>query len=270
MDNITENFEEANSTIKMQILDQIPTTVMAVDKELRVTYINKAGQKTVKKSKEDILGKRCCDLFNSLHCNTEQCCMIKAIESGKMCSARNEVTINNLKMPMEYFSVPLKDENDNIIGGLEFIIDIMERVQYEERVREQSQTIREMSTPTIELWEGVLVLPVVGVVDSMRAQHMMESMLNKIMETYSKVIIMDIHGVAAVDTAVANHLIKITKATKLMGCECIISGISPAVAQTIIELGIDMESIKTKATLSDALAEAFSILNLEVKHKKEL
>jgi rsbT co-antagonist protein RsbR len=102
----------------------------------------------------------------------------------------------------------------------------------------------------------------------MRAQHMMDSMLNKIAETYSKVIIMDIQGVAAVDTAVANHLIKITKATKLMGCECILSGITPAVAQTIIQLGINMDTVKTKSTLSDALAEAFKILNLEVKNKE--
>lgn len=96
---------------------------------------------------------------------------------------------------------------------------------------------------------------------------MMESMLNKIAETHSKVIIMDIQGVAALDTAVANHLIKITIATKLMGCECILSGITPAVAQTIIQLGIDMENIKTKSTLSDGLGEAFKILDLEVKSK---
>ncbi len=148
------------------------------------------------------------------------------------------------------------------------MIDITDQVLYEARLQTQSKTIRQMSTPTIKLWEGVLVLPVVGVVDSIRAQYMMETVLNKIAETFSKVIILDIHGVAAVDTAVANHLIKITKATKLMGCECILSGISPAVAQTIIQLGIDMTSVTTKSTLSDALEEAFLALGLEV-HKKE-
>lgn len=269
MENIIENFQEATTMIKMQILDQIPTPVMAVDKEFRVTYTNHAFQKIQNKEREEILGKKCCKFLNSLHCNTDECGMKKAIKSGKMCSARNEATIGGLKTPFEYFAVPLKDENNVVIGGLEFIVDITERVHYEERVREQSRTIREMSTPTIKLWEGVLVLPVVGIVDSMRAQHMMDSMLNKIMETYSKIIIMDIHGVAAVDTAVANHIIKITKATKLMGCECILSGITPAVAQTIIQLGIDMESINTKSTLSDALSEAFTILNLEVKNKNE-
>jgi len=147
-------------------------------------------------------------------------------------------------------------------------VDITAQAQYEERLREQNQTIRLMSTPTIKLWEGILVLPVVGVIDSLRAQNMMETMLTRIVDTYSKVIILDIQGVAAVDTAVANHLIKITKATKLLGCECILSGISPAVAQTIINLGIDMNAIKTKSTLSDALSEALSLIDLEVKEKQ--
>lgn len=269
MENTFGNFQKANTNIKIQILDQIPTIVMTVDRELRITYMNHAGQRLVNKKLEDILGQKCCNIWDSLHCNTSDCNMYKSIESGEMCSSRSEIAIGDLKKPIEYYSVPLKDEEDNIIGGLEFVIDITERAKYEERLKEQSQTIREMSTPTIELWDGVLVLPVVGVVDSMRAQHMMDSMLNKIAETHSKVIIMDIQGVAAVDTAVANHLIKITRATKLMGCECILSGITPAVAQTVIQLGINMDTIKTKSTLSDALAEAFKILNLEVKNKKE-
>jgi len=268
MEDIIQSFQEADGMIKMQILEQIPTPVMAVDKEFRVTYMNDAGKRSVNKKWEDISGKKCCDIWNSSHCNTEECRMRKAIDSGKMHSARTEVIIDNFKKPFEYYAVPLKDVQGNIIGGLEFVIDIAERIQYEERLKEQSHTIREMSTPTIELWSGVLVLPVVGVVDSMRAQHMIESMLNKIAETHSKVIIMDIQGVAAVDTAVANHIIKITVATKLMGCECILSGITPAVAQTIIQLGIDMVNIKTKSTLSDGLAEAFKILNLEVKNKE--
>lgn len=269
MENVIQSFQEATEMIKVQILDQIPTAVMAVDKNLRIVYMNYAGKKIVDKKWEDISGNKCCEIWNSSHCNTEECRMCKAIESGKMHSARTEINIDDLRKPFEYYAVPLKDKEGDIIGGLEFVIDITERIQYEERLKEQGRTIREMSTPTIELWNGVLVLPVVGVVDSMRAQHMMDSMLNKIAETHSKVIIMDIQGVAALDTAVANHLIKITMATKLMGCECILSGITPAVAQTIIQLGIDMENIKTKSTLSDGLAEAFKILNLEVKNKKE-
>jgi len=258
-------FKAADAALREQILDQIPSIVMAVDKDFRVTYMNEAGKKLLGKREEEILGCKCCDVANSTHCNTSSCCMKKAIENEKPFSDRTESNVNGRKVPVEYYAVPLYNEEHKVIGGLEFAVDITEQIVYEERLREQSRTIREMSTPTIKLWEGVLVLPVVGVIDTMRAQHMMESMLTKIGETYSKVIILDIQGVAAVDTAVANHLIKITKATKLMGCECILSGISPAVAQTIIQLGIDMESIRTKSTLSDALAEALVMLGVEVK-----
>ena len=106
------------------------------------------------------------------------------------------------------------------------------------------------------------------VVDSLRAQQMMNAMLKKITETSAKVMILDIQGVAAVDTAVANHLIKITQATKLMGCRCIISGISAAVAETLVQLGINLGDVTTNSTLMDALADAFQMLNLEVKKIK--
>lgn len=257
----------ANKELKEQILSQIPTPVMAVNKDFEIIYINDAGRDMLKKDDDEIIGQRCSTLFNSKHCGTDKCCMKKSMADGRAYSDRNEVMFGNEYTPIQYYSVPLKDENQEIIGGLEYILDITEQSKYEERLKEQSHTIRQMSTPTIQLWDGVLVLPIVGVVDSLRAQFMMESMLNKIVETYSKVIILDIQGVAAVDTAVANHLMKITKATKLMGCECILSGISPLVAQTIIQLGIEMHSINTKATLRDALSEAFSILDMKVVEK---
>jgi rsbT co-antagonist protein RsbR len=126
-----------------------------------------------------------------------------------------------------------------------------------ETIAEQSRSLIAMSTPVTAIWRDILLLPIVGVVDSRRAQEIMAAMLAKISDTQSKVIILDISGVAVVDTAVANHLIKITKATKLMGCECTISGVSPAIAQTVVELGIDVGEIHTTATLRDALGSAF-------------
>lgn len=124
-------------------------------------------------------------------------------------------------------------------------------------ISEQNRAMMEMSTPVTALWDGILMLPLVGIIDSRRAQDVMAAMLTKIAETQSQVIIMDISGVAVVDTAVANHLIRITKATRLMGCECVISGVSPAIAQTIVELGIEVGAVKTTATLQDALVDGF-------------
>ncbi len=124
-------------------------------------------------------------------------------------------------------------------------------------ISRQGQALIEMSTPVTAIWEGILMLPIVGIIDSKRAMDIMNTMLTKIAETRSKVIILDISGVGVVDTAVADHLIKITKATKLMGCECTISGVSPAIAQTVVELGIEVGNIRTTATLRDALEAAF-------------
>ena len=113
--------------------------------------------------------------------------------------------------------------------------------------------------------EDILLLPVIGIIDSRRAQDIMRSVLQRIAETRAKVFIMDISGVSVVDTAVANHLIKITKAMRLMGCECLLSGVSPAVAQTVIELGIDISSVNSRATMRDALEEGFRRVGIEVK-----
>ena len=126
-----------------------------------------------------------------------------------------------------------------------------------QKISRQSQALMEMSTPVTAIWQDILMLPIVGIIDSKRSQDIMNAMLSKIGDTRSKVIIMDISGVGVVDTAVANHLIKTTKATKFMGCECTISGVSPAIAQTIVELGINVGEVRTTATLRDALEAAF-------------
>ena len=264
----TEN--QAHSAIQEQILEQIPTPVMAVNRDLEIIYMNAAGRNFLGKSWEEVAKQHCYELFDSAHCRTQDCRMLQAIESKEIRSGRNEIPMGDQTVYIEYYAVPLKDQKDNIIGGLEFILDISEKVRDEQRLEEQSRTIREISTPTIELWDRVLVLPVVGVIDSLRAQQMTNTMLNKIKETSAKVIILDIQGVAAVDTAVANHLIKITKATRLMGCQCIISGISPAVASTIVQLGIEMGEVKTNSTLRDALEDSFKMMNFEVREIKPL
>lgn len=121
------------------------------------------------------------------------------------------------------------------------------------------------NTPISILWEGILFSPVAGVLDSHRAQMLMDSLLEKVLQTRSRCAILDILGVEAVDTAVANHLVRICKATRLMGCESIISGLSPSVAQTIVHLGIDLADVTTTATLADALRLAFRRHGLHVQ-----
>jgi rsbT co-antagonist protein RsbR len=134
-----------------------------------------------------------------------------------------------------------------------------------DKIRAQSESLISMSTPVTQIWTGLLLLPVVGLIDSKRAQDIMDNTLSKISETHALCLILDISGVAIVDTAVANHLIKISKATRLMGCECIISGLSPAISQTMVELGIDVGSVKTTSNLQSAVKIGFSKLNMRIE-----
>jgi rsbT co-antagonist protein RsbR len=113
-----------------------------------------------------------------------------------------------------------------------------------------------LSTPVVKLWDGVLALPMIGTLDSARTQTVMETLLQRIVETGSSIAIIDITGVPTVDTLVAQHLLKTVTAIRLMGADCIISGIRPQIAQTIVHLGITLEGVITRATLADALALA--------------
>ncbi len=126
----------------------------------------------------------------------------------------------------------------------------------EDIIARQQQDLLELSTPVVKLWEGVLAVPMIGTLDSGRTQIVMEALLERIVETGSALAIIDITGVPTVDTLVAQHLIKTVTAIRLMGADCIISGIRPQIAQTIVHLGIDLEGITTKATLADALSLA--------------
>ena len=132
------------------------------------------------------------------------------------------------------------------------------------RLSESHKAMVEMSTPVTPIWEGILLLPLLGILDSSRAQDIMNKSLSKIAVERTKVFILDVSGVASVDTAVANQLIKITKATQLMGCDAIISGISPSIARTIIELGVSVGEVKTTSTLRDAFEIALKLINVHI------
>jgi rsbT co-antagonist protein RsbR len=123
-------------------------------------------------------------------------------------------------------------------------------------ISRQQQELMELSTPVVQLWDNVVALPLIGTLDSERTQVVMENLLEKVVETGASIAIIDITGVPTVDTLVAQHLLKTVAAARLMGADCIISGIRPQIAQTIVHLGINLADIITKATLADAFAIA--------------
>ena len=137
-------------------------------------------------------------------------------------------------------------------------------------IRRQQKDIMEMSTPVIKMWDGVLAVPLIGTLDSARTQIVMENLLQAIVDNGAKIAILDITGVPTVDTQTAQHLMKTVAATRLMGAECIISGIRPQIAQTIVHLGIEISDITTKATMADALREALAKVGYTVEKEIDL
>jgi rsbT co-antagonist protein RsbR len=134
----------------------------------------------------------------------------------------------------------------------------------EEIIGRQKEELLELSTPVVELWEGILALPLIGTLDSARTQVVMESLLQRIVETGASIAIIDITGVPTVDTLVAQHLLKTVAAARLMGADCIISGIRPQIAQTIVHLGVDLSAVITKSSLADAFLIALGRLGMSV------
>jgi len=170
----------------------------------------------------------------------------------------------------------IEDEFSGVEAAIDLLIDdltdeLANREEIQKNLEEKLQTIKkqndtiaqqqedllELSSPVTKVWDNVLILPVIGTLDSRRTQIMMENLLQKIVDTGCTTAILDITGVPTVDTQIANHLLKTVSAARLLGAECIISGISPNIAQTIVHLGIDLSSIKTKATLQEAMRFAF-------------
>ena len=140
----------------------------------------------------------------------------------------------------------------------------MHQKSRESIILRQQQEMLELSTPVVALWAGILALPLIGTLDSARTQVVMENLLQRIVETGASIAILDITGVPTVDTLVAQHLLKTVAAARLMGADCIISGIRPQIAQTIVHLGVDLNTVVTKATLADAFAIALRRVGLAI------
>ncbi|MFQ1702746.1 STAS domain-containing protein [Loktanella agnita] len=143
---------------------------------------------------------------------------------------------------------------------------IAEREQIIERQREE---MLELSTPVVELWDRVLTLPLIGTLDSARAQEVMENLLQTILDRQAEVVIVDITGVGTVDTQVAQHLLRAAAAVRLMGAECIISGISPMIAQTMVQLGIDVGTVSTRSSIRTALADALKTVGYSIQKTRD-
>lgn len=158
----------------------------------------------------------------------------------------------------------ISDLGDEVLQSKKRANELQEKLNL---IEQQRKAIEELSTPIIKIWEKVLVLPLIGTLDTKRSQKLTENLLSEIALTQSKITILDITGVATVDSAVANHLLKTVAAVKLLGSECVITGIRPEVAQTIVHLGVDLSEVETLSNLSEGLKWAFRRLHFKLTNE---
>lgn len=159
---------------------------------------------------------------------------------------------------------PIFDLNNKPFKVLKIASDVTEKKRRENESAKQAALIMDMSTPVMHLWDNILLLPIIGLVDSKRVQTIMEAALQNILDYQAKFFILDIQGVPAIDSAVANYLIKVTQATKLMGCRCIVTGISPQISQALVNLGIDLGDILTQSNLKDGVSMSLKEMGVEL------
>ncbi len=190
--------------------------------------------------------------------------VLASVRQGDLSARISDETLETEDELMAQFGRTLNET----VADIEFQIDTIQRQQNTQTAMEQ--LVRQLQTPILQLWDDVLALPVIGMVDSQRSAEMMETLLHEIVNHRCKYVIIDITGVEIVDTRTADHFVKVMKSAELLGTRCIMTGIRPAVAQTLVELGVDLSSIRTLRNLQEGLRECLQMMKSNGASMKSL
>ncbi|MCL0081952.1 PAS domain S-box protein [Dehalococcoidia bacterium] len=253
----------------VSVLRNAPDAIVTLDAANRILEWNPAAERLFGYTYDEVVGKDIDDVVTRPDVKEQAILFTKQVLSRKNIPPTEVVRYRKDGTPLNVIVAgsPIIIEQE-MRGAVIVYADITERKRLEEQLRDTVEKLKasheELSTPVVQIWDRVLALPLIGVVDSLRAQKIMETLLNRIVETQSEMVILDITGVSSIDTQVVNHLIKTIQAARLLGAECVITGIRPEIAQTMIHLGLDMESFPTRRSLRDGLMYALEKLGYRV------
>jgi anti-anti-sigma factor len=259
---------EANQELLQILVDNIKEyAILTLDPRGYVTTWTPAATRLKGYRSEEVIGKH----FSIFYSKEE-------VESGK-CEQELEIAAREGRFEDEGWRVrkdgtrfwasvvltALRDPKGNLRGFGKVTRDLSDRKLAEERLRQQSREVLEMATvPVVQVWEGVLLVPLIGMLDSARTEQLTERLLKRLTETNSSVGVLDITGVPTIDTQTAKHLIEMIKAIRYIGAEVVLTGVRPMIAQTLVHLGIDLAGTATRSSLAAGLRLALSLLNLRV------
>ena len=274
---MSEQTKNLNSEWLAALLNAAPVGFIVVNEEGKIFRFNKEAENLFDYKAEELMGefieKLIPERFLGQHSHHRQQYMAnhktRRMGVGLELFARRK---DSSEFPVEVGISPVKIEDETYVAAV--VIDITDKVEAETAQRKKAEKMEalyeefmEVASPLLSVWEGVTVLPLIGTLDSRRTQDAMEKALTSMTQNQVRVMIVDITGVITVDTMVADHLLQMAAAVRLMGGEIILTGISPEVARTVVHLGVDLSALKTRATLAQGLKLAIKLLSAEGKTK---
>ncbi|MEI7771658.1 MAG: STAS domain-containing protein [Chloroflexales bacterium] len=247
------------------LLQNLPDAlVLGFDKDCRYIEAQGGGLERIGVSRESLLGRTLWEAMPPL--------VIQAVESGyraALAGERSQIDLNFDGGIYEYIMAPVRDASGAVFAGIAIIRDMTAQRNSEYQLQViagQEAALRELSTPLIPLADNIVVMPIIGTIDARRAQQIMETLLEGIAENQADVALLDISGVRLVDTQVADALLRVAQAAKLLGTQIVITGIRAEVAQTVVHLGADMTGIITRSNLQDGLRYALTMVGADMAH----
>ncbi len=253
------------------LLDNMPQKVFAKSRDSVYTLCNRNYASDFQLDPDQLVGKNDFDLYPRDLAEKHRADDQRVMAGTVPVTIVERYTEQGEEHASQVMKIPLKDEAGKVTGLLGIRWDVTDQVRAEdarnaaeELVRKQAEEILAISTPVIQVWDGIVAMPLIGTLDSRRTQQVMEQLLERIVETKSSVALLDITGVPGVDTLTARHLIETVAAVRLLGAQVVLTGIRPMIAQTLVHLGVDLSGIVTRSSLAAGLRVALDLLNLQV------